>query len=205
MALASNDLTDPDPKQWHGLHVLIGITGGIASFKTANVVSHLTQCGAAVRVIMTGAATKFVSPLTFESLSGAPVVTSVWQTRDHHDAPHITAAQWADLMIIAPATADNMAKLATGLSDDIVTLCACALARQTPVLLAPAMNEQMWQNPITKRNLNTLREVLRYSIVGPDTGWQACRTIGAGRMSEPQVILAAAAKLINRHQNDKTS
>jgi phosphopantothenoylcysteine decarboxylase/phosphopantothenate--cysteine ligase len=98
-------------------------------------------------------------------------------------------------MIVAPATADISAKLAAGLCDDVVTLTACALPRDTPVLLAPAMNEQMWQNPVTQRNVDTCRQLLGYHTVGPGVGWQACRTKGAGRMSEPDEILDAAAAL----------
>lgn len=177
---------------WAGRKVLVGLGGGIACYKVCHVVSRLVQGGAAVRVLMTEAATRFVTPLTFQSLSGQPVVTSMWESADHHDSQHIGLARWCDLMIIAPATADLMARLATGLCDNVVTLCGTALPRATPLLLAPAMNEQMWENPITQRNLATLTEVLGCRTVGPESGWQACRTQGAGRMSEPEAILQAA-------------
>ena len=179
-----------------GRKILLGITGGIACFKAAGLVSQLVQSRAHVRVAMTEAATRFVTPLTFQSLSGQSVVTSIWESHDQHDAHHVGHARWADMMIIAPATADVMAKLAAGLCDDVVTLCACALPRQTPVLLAPAMNEQMWQNPVTQRNLHTIQSVLGYQIVGPDEGWQACRTRGSGRMSEPAAIVDGALKIL---------
>ncbi len=179
--------------------VLLGVSGGIACYKSAALTSKLAQAGASVRVAMTEAATRFVTPLTFQSLSGNTVITSVWQADDRPDSQHIGLARWADLMIIAPATADLIARLAAGLCDDVVTLTACALPRDpkmTPVLLAPAMNADMWAHPVTQRNLATVKQVLRYATVGPEEGWQACRTTGSGRMSEPESILAAAAAML---------
>jgi phosphopantothenoylcysteine decarboxylase/phosphopantothenate--cysteine ligase len=176
--------------------VIVALTGGIACYKVATVVSRLVQGGASVRVLMTEGATHFVAPLTFQALSGNPVITSIWQADDRPDSQHIGLARWCDLYILAPATADILAKLAAGICDDVVSLTACALPRTTPVLLAPAMNAQMWENPITQRNLATVKQLLRYQTVGPETGWQACRTAGAGRMSEPEAILEAAAKVM---------
>lgn len=189
---ASADASDP---RWKGRKVLVAVTGGIACFKAASLVSRLAQSGATVRVIMTDAAIRFVTPLTFEALSGQSVVTSVWQSSVGNDVAHIELAQWPDLVIVTPATADCIARIAAGQCDDLVTLCLCALPRRTPVLVAPAMNEQMWQNPVTRRNVDTCRQLLGCHTVGPGEGWQACRTRGAGRMSEPEEILAAAATL----------
>jgi phosphopantothenoylcysteine decarboxylase/phosphopantothenate--cysteine ligase len=127
------------------------------------------------------------------------VLTSIWQSDDRPDSQHIGLARWCDLLVIAPATADIIARLAHGLTDDIVSLTASALPRQprmTPVLLAPSMNAQMWENPITQRNLATVAGVLRYEIVGPGEGWQACRTSGSGRMSEPEEIFDAVLKAL---------
>ena len=124
------------------------------------------------------------------------MVTSTWDAVDFHDSQHIGLARWGDLFIIAPASADILAKLAAGLTDDIVSLTATALPGSTPVLVAPAMNADMWANPIVQRNVATIGQVLGYHMVGPEDGWQACRTSGAGRMSEPETIMAAAAKLI---------
>ncbi len=180
--------------------VAVALAGGIACYKTATLVSRLAQRGADVRVLMTEAATRFVGPLTFQSLSGKPVLTSIWQSDDHPDSQHVGVARWCELLIIAPATADLIAKITHGFTDDVVTLIACALPRTTPVLLAPAMNAEMWQNPITQRNVQTLRDPLGYHLVGPDTGWQACRTTGAGRMSEPQAILDAATELLAKNK-----
>lgn len=171
--------------------ILIGLTGGIACYKTATLVSNLVQQGADVRVMMSEAATRFVTPLTFQSLCGLPVLTSIWQVDDRPDAQHVGLARWCELMVIAPATANIIAKIAHGISDDLISLVACALPRQTPALLAPAMNADMWANPITQRNISTIRDTLHWQVVGPATGWQACRTQGPGRMSEPDEILHA--------------
>ena len=176
--------------------VLVALTGGIACYKTATLVSRLVQRGADVRVIMTEAATRFIAPLTFQSLSGQTVLTSVWDSDDRPDSQHIGLARWAQLMVIAPATANSIAKLAVGLSDDVVSLAAAALPAETPLLLAPAMNADMWANPMTQRNLATLREVRGVQTVGPEEGWQACRTSGTGRMSEPEAILDAIGSLV---------
>jgi len=175
----------------------VALTGGIACYKTATLVSTLAQAGADIRVLMTEAATKFVGPLTFQSLSGKPVIDSIWQAEDRPDAQHVGLARWAELLIIAPATADIIAKLAAGLCDDVVSLTATALPRTTPVLIAPAMNAQMWENPITQRNIDTVKQAMGYHTVGPEAGWQACRSEGVGRMSEPAAIIDAAAAILN--------
>ncbi len=176
--------------------VIVAVTGGIACYKTAQLVSRLAQAGATVRVLMTESATRFVTPLTFQSLANAPVVTSMWDVHEHHDSPHIALARWCDLMIIAPASANTIAKIATGHCDDVVSIVACAIGTAKPMLIAPAMNADMWANPITQRNITTLKDVLKCHTVGPDDGWQACRTTGTGRMSEPEAILDAAMKLM---------
>ncbi len=179
-----------------GRKVLLGVTGGIAAYKCATLVSRLVQGGAAVRVVMTPAATRFITPLTMQSLSGARVLTSPWESDDSPQSQHIDLARWCDLMVIAPATADILAKLAAGMADDLVCLSALALPRApkvVPVLLAPAMNADMWANPLVQRNLAVLRDTLGWRTVGPDEGWQACRTSGGGRMAQPEAILQAIA------------
>lgn len=180
--------------------IVVGVTGGISCYKACTLVSRLAQAGAQVRVVMTESATRFVQPLTFEALSNAPVVTSVWGQVEHRDSQHVNLARWCDLMVVAPATADFIGKLAAGLCDDIVSLTATALPREprmTPVLLAPAMNAQMWANPVVQRNVRTVQELLGYQLVGPAEGWQACRTEGAGRMSEPEEILNQVARALS--------
>ncbi len=177
--------------------IIVAVTGGIACYKAATLVSRLVQSGATVRVIMTESATQFVAPLTFQALSGQSVLTSIWQADDRPDSQHIGLARWCDLMVIAPATADILAKLACGLTDDLVSLTVSALPRHpqpTPVFIAPSMNTQMWENPVTQRNISTINDLLGYRLIGPGTGWQACRTSGSGRMAEPEEIFAALCK-----------
>ncbi|MGB0767692.1 MAG: flavoprotein [Phycisphaeraceae bacterium] len=177
--------------------VLVALSGGIACYKVATLVSRLVQADADVRVVMTEAATRFITPLTLQSLSGHPVLTSMWQHDDRPDSQHVGLARWCDAMCIAPCSADMIAKLAHGLTPDIVSLAASALPSSTPLLLAPAMNADMWANPICQRNLSLLREHLpNLREVGPDEGWQACRTRGGGRMSEPEAIRDAIQNLL---------
>lgn len=188
-----------DSKIWHQRRVLLGVTGGIACFKAAALTSQLVQRGSAVRVVMSEAATRFVTPLTFASLSGHEVTTNFFAPTDTDpESPHISVARWCQLMIIAPATADTIARLAAGLCDTPVTLVATALPASTPVVLAPAMNEQMWKNPVTQRNLATVKEVLGYHMIDPQNGWQACRTLGVGRMADPEAIVSAGEALIQK-------
>jgi len=179
-----------------GKRIIVGITGGIAAYKTAMIVSRLAQAGAEVSVVMTEAATKFVTPLTFQALSARPVYTSAWQHIESHDPQHINLADAADAAVVAPCTMDCMAKLATGRTDDVVTLILSAVNRsKTPVLLAPSMNSVMWNQPSTRRNLETLIQD-GFQIVGPGEGWQACRHVGTGRMSEPESILRELAVVV---------
>ncbi|MBL0926482.1 MAG: hypothetical protein IBJ11_02365 [Phycisphaerales bacterium] len=168
--------------------VIVGVTGGIAAYKAATLVSRLAQRGHDVTVCLTPAATKFITPLTFQALSARPVYTSAWEQVESHDPQHISLARAADAAVVAPATMDFLAKLAAGMADDVVSLILSAIDRRsTPVLLAPSMNAEMWNQPATQRNLRTLRDD-GYRVVGPDEGWQACRTTGPGRMTEPEAI-----------------
>jgi phosphopantothenoylcysteine decarboxylase/phosphopantothenate--cysteine ligase len=180
-----------------GKRIIVGVTGGIAAYKTATVVSRLAQAGAEVTVAMTEAATHFVTALTFQALSARPAYTSPWQHTEAHDPQHIALAEQTDAALIAPCTMDCMAKLATGRTDDVVTLIVSAIDRsRTPVLLAPSMNTAMWAQASTQRNLKTLIGD-GFTIVGPGEGWQACRQVGAGRMSEPEELLAALAAAVS--------
>ena len=180
-----------------GARVVVGVTGGIAAYKTAMIVSRLAQAGAEVTVCMTASATRFVAPLTFQALSGRPVYTSQWEHVESHDPQHIALAREARLAIVAPCSMDCMARLATGRADDVVTLILSAVdRRRTPVLLAPSMNEVMWAQPATRRNAETLASD-GFTFVGPGDGWQACRAVGPGRMAEPEDILASAAGLLS--------
>ncbi len=179
-----------------GASVIVALTGGIAAYKTCWLVSRLAQAGAEVTVIMTQDATRFVTPLTFQALSGKPVYTSQWEHVENKDPQHIGLARRADLAIVAPCTMNTMAKIAHGIADDIVTVVLSAIDRaKTPVLLAPAMNEAMWGQASTQRNAKQLIED-GFELVGPAEGWQACRTVGAGRMVEPEQLLDEVAKRI---------
>lgn len=194
-------MTDPQPpsgaEPLAGRRVLVGVTGGIAAYKTATLVSRLAQAGATVTVTMTESAARFVTPLTFQSLSGRPVYTSVWDHIESSDPQHIALARATDAAIVAPCTMDCMARLATGQTGDVVTLILSAIDRsRTPVLLAPAMNTQMWRQPSTQRNLATLTAD-GFEFIGPDEGWQACRSVGPGRMSEPEALLAAVRSAVS--------
>jgi len=186
-----------DAKQLAGKRVLVALSGGIACYKTATLVSRLVQRGAEVRVIMSDAATRFITPLTLQSLSGHPVLTSMWDHDDRPDSQHVGLARWCDVLCIAPCSADMIAKITHGLTPDIVSLTASALPAETPLLLAPAMNADMWANPVCQRNLTLLRELLpKLNEVGPEEGWQACRTKGGGRMSEPEAIRDKIVELL---------
>jgi phosphopantothenoylcysteine decarboxylase / phosphopantothenate---cysteine ligase len=170
-----------------GKRILLGITGGIAAYKAAELTRLLMKAGADVRVAMTEAATRFVGPATLQALSGQPVWTDLWDARVNDAMGHIELSRDRDLILVAPASADFMAKLAHGLADDLLsTLC---MARRCPLMVAPAMNVEMWQNAATSRNAATLRAD-GVHIVGPASGGQACGEMGMGRMTEPADILA---------------
>jgi phosphopantothenoylcysteine decarboxylase/phosphopantothenate--cysteine ligase len=185
-----------DTAVFTGRRIIVGMTGGIACYKVASVVSALAQAEAEVTVAMTSAAQRFVAPLTFQSLSGRPVYTDQWEHIESSDPQHVSLARAADLMLIAPCSMDMLAKLAHGRTDDVVSLIAAAidLAKQ-PVLLAPSMNETMLEQPSTRRNLAQLAED-GFHLVEPGTGWQACRTEGAGRLPEPEALIEAMKKLL---------
>lgn len=176
-----------------GREIIVAVCGGIAAYKVADLVSKLVQQGSGVTVVMTEAATKFVTPLTFQALSGRPVRTDTFDLPDSSDPQHIGLTERANLMVVAPATADIIAKVAHGLCGDLVSLMINAAA--CPVVFAPAMNNRMWENPITKENCAKLQK-LGYRFVGPEEGWLACRNVGAGRMSESAAILEEVTRLL---------
>jgi phosphopantothenoylcysteine decarboxylase/phosphopantothenate--cysteine ligase len=174
--------------------IILAVCGGIAAYKAADVVSKLVQAGAGVSVVMTADATKFVTPLTFEALSGRKVRTDTFNLIDTSDPQHIALTERADLMLVAPATANMLAKVAHGLCDDLVSLMISASA--CPVVFAPSMNNRMWENPITQENVAKLQK-LNYHFIGPDAGWLACRNVGAGRLSEPLKIVEEVVSLLS--------
>jgi phosphopantothenoylcysteine decarboxylase/phosphopantothenate--cysteine ligase len=179
---------------WAGRHVVVGVSGGIACYKSCYLVRRLTEAGARVDVVLTPGAAEFVRPVTFEALSGRPVLTSLWEPG--RALAHVRLGQEADLLIIAPATAHLIARMANGLADELLT--SVLLAATRPVLLAPAMNDVMFAAPATQRNLGLLRE-RGIAIVGPEVGPLAeGPSDQAGRMSEPDTILHHAARLLKR-------
>ncbi|MDW8469300.1 MAG: bifunctional phosphopantothenoylcysteine decarboxylase/phosphopantothenate--cysteine ligase CoaBC [Burkholderiales bacterium] len=171
----------------HGKKILLGLTGGVAAYKAAELARLLVKAGADVRAAMTDAATRFLAPTTLQALTGQPVWTDLWDARVRDAMGHIALSRDRELIAVAPASADFLAKAAAGLADDL--LSALVLARRCPLLVAPAMNVEMWENPATQRNVERLRAdgVL---VAGPAAGDQACGETGMGRMLEPEDLLA---------------
>jgi phosphopantothenoylcysteine decarboxylase / phosphopantothenate---cysteine ligase len=170
-----------------GRKILLGLTGGVAAYKAAELTRLLVKAGADVRVVMTESATRFITPVTMQALSGQPVWTDMWDARVPDNMGHIELSRDRDLILVAPASADFMAKLAHGRADDL--LSALCVARRCPLIVAPAMNVEMWQNAATQRNADTLRAD-GVQLVGPASGGQACGEMGMGRMTEPADIVA---------------
>ena len=189
---------DNNNSNFDGQRVVIGLSGGIACYKVADLVSTLVQSNNIVDVVMTEAATRFIAPLTFESLTGKQVFDSQWKHIDHYEPQHIKLASNADMMLIAPCTMDMLAKLANGHTDDPVTLVASAIDKTTtPVILAPSMNTTMFNQRSTQRNLQTLADD-GFTILDCDEGWQACRAVGTGRLPEPETLLVALQTALNQ-------
>ena len=188
--------TDHTNTSFSNHKLLICVCGGVAAYKVAMLVSMLTQRSCGVTVAMTRNARRFVGPVTFEALSGRPVALDMWKPRPQAEIQHLSLSEWADLILVAPATANILGKLAGGIADDLIS--TLLLGAECPVLLAPAMNARMWRHPATQKNVAWLVEN-GYTLIGPETGWQACRASGPGRMSEPETMLAAIEQqLANR-------
>lgn len=182
-----------------GKKIVLGVTGGIAVYKAVDLVSRLRKQGAEVRVVMTEHAQQFVTPLTFKEISGHQVAVSMWSGNQEFNVEHIALANWADIFVVAPATANILAKLAYGLADDL--LSTTLLAAQAPVIVCPAMNTGMYKNPATQENLARLR-AHGVIIMPPGVGMLACGTSGAGRLPEPQHIVEFIANFIARREGD---
>ncbi|MBN1509435.1 MAG: phosphopantothenoylcysteine decarboxylase [Sedimentisphaerales bacterium] len=171
------------------LNILLGVTGGIAAYKVVDLASKLTAGGAHVRTVMTKSACRFVGPKSFETVTGAPVYTSLWNDPEDRKGAHIVLADWADVVVVAPASADILGKMANGICDDLLSTALCTCWAR-PMLFAPAMNTRMWENPAVQRNVASLRE-MGVRMVGPAIGRLACGDEGIGRMAEPKDILTA--------------
>lgn len=174
------------PQRLAGKVIVVGVTGGIAAYKSAVLVSSLRKLGAEVHVVMTAAATRFVGALTFRTLSQHPVITDMWDPANPYEEPHVYLGERAHLYVIAPATAQTLARVAMGLGDDVVT--ATALATRAPILLAPAMSDIMYEHPATQEHLRILR-ARGCRVIGPEVGWLASGKEAIGRMSEPGAIV----------------
>jgi len=187
------------------LNILLGVTGGIAAYKAVDLAGKLTSAGAGVKTIMTDSACRLVGPKSFEAVTQSAVFTTMWSTSEEYQISHITLIEWADVVVVAPATANILGKIATGICDDMLstTLCACwPLVESSAVLLAPAMNNNMWANPAVQNNIKILKE-RGYQFIGPEEGRLACGTEGIGRMSETQDILNAIEKIASNIKKHK--
>ncbi|MBA2663403.1 MAG: bifunctional phosphopantothenoylcysteine decarboxylase/phosphopantothenate--cysteine ligase CoaBC [Bradymonadaceae bacterium] len=171
------------------MKVLLGVTGGIAAYKAAEITRALVKRGDEVRVVMSAGAREFITPLTFQVLSGNPVGTEIFDPNYESEIGHIELARWADVVLVAPATANFIARLCAGMSDDLLT--TVLLATRAPVVIAPAMNTQMWGHVFVQRNIAMLAEHPGYHVVDPDSGELACKEVGAGRLPDPEVVLEA--------------
>lgn len=176
-----------------GREIVVGVTGGIAAYKTAALVSQLVQSGAGVSVVLSGSAEQFVGRATFEALTGRPALSEFFGVAGHPLGPHIDLAAQGELLCVAPATANFVAKVAHGLADDL--LSTTVLAFGGPIVLAPAMNTQMWEKASVQRNIAQLRDDGLH-LVGPDSGWLSCRQQGVGRMASPDELFAAITRLL---------
>lgn len=175
------------------MRVLLGVSGGIAAYKACELVSLAVKAGHEVRVVMTANATRFVGPVTFEALSGHPVLLDTFQGGGAMD--HIRWAKWADVAVVAPCSANVLGKLACGLADDALTTLLMALPAGRPVVLAPAMNTEMWAHPVVRRNLEWLAQLGRYTVLDPLSKRLACGDVGPGALPDPSAILAEVEAL----------
>lgn len=174
-----------------GKHILVGISGGIAAYKIPELIRSLTKAGAEVRVTTTKHALEFVTELTLQTISGSRVYSDVFAAINEHATEHISLPDWCDAMIVAPATANVVCKMATGIADDALTTTICSCAARKPIVVAPAMNDKMWENPAVQQAVNTLRTWEKVQILEPEEGILACGTSGKGRMPQIEVLQEA--------------
>jgi phosphopantothenoylcysteine decarboxylase/phosphopantothenate--cysteine ligase len=184
-----------------GVNILLGVSGGVAAYKAVDLAGKLSAVGAKVGTIMTANACQFIGPKSFEAVTRSAVFTSLWAGPEEFKGDHIGLLDWADIVVVAPATANIIGKIANGICDDLLstTICVCW---GKPILIAPAMNENMWKNPAVQRNVKTIKE-MGFKLIGPEKGRLACGTEGIGRMSEPQDILKAIEKLASKIRHNK--
>ena len=184
-----------------GLKVLLAVTGGIAAYKAVELASKLTAAGACVRTIMTESATRLVGPKSFEAVTGGPVYVDLWSTTEEYEISHVSLTDWADVVLVAPATANIIGKAANGICDDLLSTTLCTCWRK-PTVIAPAMNDNMWENPAVQRNVQLIKE-MGPEFVGPKIGRLACGKEAIGRMAEPQQIVAAVERIAAKTRRGK--
>ncbi len=187
------------------LNILLGVTGGVAAYKAVDLASKLTAAGAKVQTVMTENACRFIGPVSFEAVTCSAVYTTMWNSPEDHKIGHIALADWSDIIVVAPASANIIGKIANGICDDLLStaICACwPLIKSGTALLAPAMNNKMWENPAVQKNIATVKK-MGFQLTGPVEGRLACGTKGLGRMSEPQEILEAIGKIATKITKNK--
>jgi len=183
------------------LDVLLGVSGGVAAYKAVDLASKLTAIGARVKTVMTENACRLVGPKSFEAVTSSAVFTSLWETPGGHEIGHIALLDWADIVVVVPATANIIGKIANGICDDLLSTVLCACWAK-PALLAAAMNSNMWNNPAVQRNVTVVKE-MGFELIGPGEGRLACGAEGIGRMSEPEDILEAIEKIASKAKRKK--
>ncbi len=190
-----------DKSNLDGLNVLLGVSGGVAAYKAVDLASKLSGAGAGVKTVMTENACRLVGPKSFEAVTSSAVLTSLWETPGGHEIGHIALVDWADIVVVAPATANIIGKIANGICDDLLSTVLCVCWAK-PVLLAPAMNSNMWNNPAVQRNVKAVKE-MGFELIGPEEGRLASGAEGIGRMSEPEDILEMVGKIASKAKRKK--
>lgn len=184
-----------------GLNVLLGVSGGAAAYKAVDLASKLSCAGAKINTVMTENACRLVGSKSFEAVTGSAVFTSLWTQPGQYSIAHINMVDWADIVVVAPATANIIGKAANGICDDLLSTILCACWNKS-ALLAPAMNNNMWLNPAVQKNVSTVKE-MGFEFIGPEEGRLACGTEGVGRMAEPKDILERIEKIASKIKNRK--
>lgn len=176
--------------------ILLGVTGSIAAYRACSLVSSLQKFGAEVRVVMTEAATKFVQPLTFQSLSRHTTYTDMWDENVEGKIGHIELSHWAEIIVIAPASLNTISKIASGIADNLLTLIVSASYQKTPVLIVPAMNTNMLENPLTQKNIGYLKSLNKYKILDTKEGLLACQDVGKGKMADIEDVVKSIEEIL---------
>jgi phosphopantothenoylcysteine decarboxylase/phosphopantothenate--cysteine ligase len=189
------------PQVLENVNILLGVAGGVAAYKAVDLASKLVAAGAKVQTVLTRSACRFVAPGSFEAVTRSAVWTSLWSAPQDHNSAHISLADWASVVVVAPATANIIGKAANGICDDLLSTTLCT-SWARPTLFAPAMNARMWENPAVQRNVETLRQ-RGVRMIGPVAGRLACGAEGVGRMAEPEAILKAIEAPISAEGGDQ--